>query len=147
MADVLTPAQRSHCMSKVKGKNTLLEVNFRKLLWARGLRYRLGYKLPGKPDLVFVGPRVVVFVDGCFWHGCPIHGKNPATNSDFWKVKLTKNIIRDSKVNQELMKLGWEVVRFWEHAIKASPEQCVNELINIIQKRSKGDTSTRTKAP
>lgn len=137
MTDVMTPQQRSNCMSKVKNTNTSLEVKFRKILWTRGLRYRLGRKLLGKPDLVFVSAKVAVFIDGCFWHACPIHGQKPKTNSVFWTEKLDKNMLRDQKVNAGLIELGWEVIRFWEHELKEDTEQCVKKLIQTIKNRNK----------
>lgn len=135
MADVMTPEQRSRCMSKVKGKNTKLEVEFRKVLWARGLRYRLGWKLPGKPDLVFVGVKVAVFIDGCFWHACPIHGQEPKTNAGFWFEKLRKNKLRDQTVNMKLAELGWRVVRIWEHELREDADRCVSELSKTVKGR------------
>jgi len=135
VADVLTPQQRSHCMSKVKNKNTTLEVKFRKILWSRGLRYRLGRKILGKPDLVFVSAKVAVFIDGCFWHACPIHGQKPKTNTGFWSEKLAKNILRDQTVNIGLADLGWTVIRFWEHQLKDDVELCINELVRTLKDR------------
>lgn len=122
-------------MSRVKNKDTSLEVKFRKALWARGLRYRLGRRLLGKPDLVFVSAKIAVFIDGCFWHACPIHGQKPKTNSVFWSEKLTKNSLRDQNVNAGLVELGWTVVRFWEHELKDDAERCVNELIKTLEDR------------
>jgi DNA mismatch endonuclease (patch repair protein) len=130
MVDVLTPEQRRHCMSRVQGKNTTPEVTLRKALWAKGLRYRLNYKLPGKPDVVFVSARVAIFVDGCFWHGCPIHGSIPATNKQFWMNKLKNNIARDREVTELLTASGWLVLRFWTHELK-------DDLENVVRKITK----------
>lgn len=135
MADVMTPQQRSHCMSKVKNKNTTLELKFRKILWSRGLRYRLDRKLLGKPDLVFVSAKVAVFIDGCFWHACPLHGQEPKTNTGFWSEKLVKNKVRDQMVNSGLTDLGWMVIRFWEHELKDDVELCINELVRTLKNR------------
>lgn len=118
MADVLNKAQRSHCMSRIRGRDTKPELLLRKALWAAGMRYRLKSRLPGKPDIVFPGKRLAIFVDGCFWHGCPEHSQRPATNADFWEKKLSSNMQRDQKVNSELAAQGWRVLRFWEHEIK-----------------------------
>lgn len=122
-------------MSKVKNKNTTLEVKFRKILWSRGFRYRLGRKLLGKPDLVFVSAKVAVFIDGCFWHACPIHGQEPKTNVGFWSEKLAKNRLRDQTVNIGLTELGWTVIRFWEHELKDDVDLCVNELARTLKNR------------
>lgn len=118
MTDVLTPEQRRKCMSTIRCKNTKPEKRVRKALWSKGLRYRLGYKIPGNPDLVFVSSRIAVFIDGCFWHGCPDHFNQPQTNADFWKTKIEKNIARDRLVDQELSRMGWKVFRCWEHDVK-----------------------------
>nr|VFJ54090.1 MAG: T/G mismatch-specific endonuclease [Candidatus Kentron sp. DK] len=118
MTDRLTPEQRRRCMSRVRGRNTKPEVLLRRVLWAQGARYRLHAKLPGRPDLVFRGKRLAVFVDGCFWHGCPIHGEIPASNREFWEKKLGDNIARDRRIDAELSEMGWRVLRIWVHEIK-----------------------------
>lgn len=134
--DVLTAEQRSYCMSRIKGKNTGPELILRKALWSAGLRYRLGYKLPGKPDLVFVSSKTVVFIDGCFWHGCPLHVNYPKTNEIFWREKITKNINRDKMINENLKALGWNVMRFWEHEIEEGVSVIVEAIMENITKRA-----------
>lgn len=135
MTDVLTSEQRRHCMSRVRGKNTKPEVALRKALWAKGLRYRLHYKLPGKPDIVFVSAWVAVFVDGCFWHGCPLHGSIPATNKRFWKKKLARNMERDREVIEMLSGSGWLVMRFWTHELKDDLDKVVRNITKEVLKR------------
>jgi DNA mismatch endonuclease (patch repair protein) len=130
-------------MSRVKGQNTGPELKLRKTLWSLGLRYRLGYKLPGKPDLVFVSAKVAVFVDGCFWHACPLHGKVPQTNQVFWAEKILKNKLRDNHVNMELAKLGWTTIRFWEHEIKKDICTCSNRIIKAIEEKGKHGTPVK----
>ena len=98
MSDVLSRAQRSYCMSRIRGRDTSPEVRLRKELWRRGLRYRLSSKLPGKPDLVFPACQTAVFVDGCFWHRCPQHFTAPRSNADFWRRKVDANVERDRRV-------------------------------------------------
>lgn len=124
MADVLTPKQRSFCMSRIRGRDTKPEVALRKKLWQLGLRYRLGAKLPGKPDLVFPKHRVVVFIDGCFWHGCAKHMVEPKSNKKFWLNKIQRNKARDAEVNRILKKSGWNIIRIWEHEIRADIQSC-----------------------
>ncbi|MBY3115643.1 very short patch repair endonuclease [Rhizobium laguerreae] len=119
MPDVMTPEQRSRCMSRIRATKTKPEMRLRKALWTQGLRYRVNRKLPGKPDLVFVGARLAVFVDGCFWHGCPIHGKSPKSNQSYWTPKIARNRERDVIVSAALQSAGWTVLRFWEHEIEA----------------------------
>lgn len=137
MADRLTTAQRSRLMARIKSHNTSPEVLLRHRLWKEGLRYRLGraISLPGKPDLVFMGPRVVVFVDGCFWHGCPIHGHTPKSNKAYWGTKLAKNIARDKLNNSKLVALGWLPIRLWEHEIRKDMDACVKRVTESIQLR------------
>ena len=117
MADVMTKKQRSYCMSRIRGRDTQPEILLRKALWSAGYRYRLKSKLPGKPDILFPGRKVAIFVDGCFWHGCPDHSARPKTNAVFWSSKIDKNIDRDRKVTALLTAMGWKVVRIWEHEL------------------------------
>lgn len=124
MVDVLTPAQRKYCMSRIRGKDTKPEIVLRKLLWAAGCRYRLKNRLPGRPDIVFPRSKLAVFVDGCFWHGCPKHAVMPKTNRAFWRKKLSRNMQRDREVNHQLRKMGWRVVRLWEHQVDTKPGWC-----------------------
>lgn len=126
MTDVLTPKQRSRCMARNKGRDTKLEVALRKLCWALGLRYRIRSSLFGKPDFFFPKQKVAVFVDGCFWHGCPEHYKTPSTRKEFWKKKLDANRARDALVTHTLTSEGWRVVRIWEHQLKTKELLCAN---------------------
>lgn len=134
MTDVLTPPQRSYCMSRIKGKNTGPEVQLKRALWQSGLRYRVLGKVTGKPDLFFPRQRLAVFVDGCFWHGCPEHYKKPVENSVFWEKKIKGNIIRDNQVNSELISYGWTVLRFWEHQIAENLDACVTSITETLKK-------------
>lgn len=109
---------RSENMSRIRSRDTAPEVKLRKALWRQGLRYRLGYDLPGRPDLTFIGPRVTVFVDGCFWHGCPVHYSAPTTRHEFWARKLRDNVERDLAVDDTLTKLGWRPFHVWQHELK-----------------------------
>ncbi len=137
MVDVMTPEQRSRCMSRVKSANTTTEIRLRKALWAAGLRYRLRYKLPWKPDLVFVSARLVVFVDGCFWHGCPVHAKKPKTNERFWDTKLRENVERDQRANGQLRRMGWNVLRLWQHDIENDLDGTVRRVRDSIEDAGK----------
>ena len=135
MTDVLTPEQRKRNMSRIRGKNTSPELKLRKMLWESGIRgYRVHYKLPGKPDIVFTRKKVVVFVDGCFWHKCLVCFRPPETNAEFWNEKLQKNVERDLKVTKELEDLGWTVLRFWEHEVKKTPEDVVARILLALNR-------------
>jgi len=109
----------SERMSTFPRRDTTPELELRQELWRRGLRYRVDRPLDGKrrrrADLTFVGAKVVVFVDGCFWHGCPEHGTSPKANAEWWTEKLARNVARDADTNDYLAAQGWTVLRFWEH--------------------------------
>ena len=140
MVDVLTPAQRKYCMSRIRGKDTKPEIVLRKLLWAAGYRYRLKNRLPGRPDIIFPGSKLAIFIDGCFWHGCPKHAVMPKTNRAFWRRKLYRNMERDREVNQQLRKMGWRVVRLWEHQVDAKPDRCSAMIVNILTSNQSGNS-------
>jgi DNA mismatch endonuclease (patch repair protein) len=107
---------RSQQMAAVRQADTPPEVEIRRNLWKRGLRYRVGIRTPGgRPDLVFPRQRVAVFIDGCFWHGCPEHYVRPRTQEAFWCEKLRANFERDRRQTRALLDHGWSVLRFWEH--------------------------------
>lgn len=130
MPDVLTKAQRSYNMSRIRGKDTKVEMKLRKLLHQKGIRsYRLQYDLAGKPDIVFPRKKVVVFVDGCFWHKCPLHFVQPETRKDFWMKKIESNVLRDKNIDEKLKEDGWVVLRFWEHEIKQSPDEVLSRIL------------------
>lgn len=133
MADVLTPAQRSYCMSRNRGTDTKPEVSLRQALWRLGLRYRVKSRLPGKPDIVFPGAKTVVFVDGCFWHGCPDHFQQPQQNASFWRTKVERNRARDKQVGDELVASGWRVLRVWEHEVRADVTGCAERLLGRLR--------------
>ena len=132
MPDVLTPTQRSYCMSQIKGKDTKPEVALRKSLWNLGFRHRIKNKLPGRPDIVYPSIQVAVFVDGCFWHKCPEHYVHPKTRAEFWEKKIAENVERDRKNSALLESRGWLVVRVWEHEIRESLSDCVERLAAIF---------------
>ena len=133
MADVLTPEQRSYNMSQIRAQDTGPEVKLRKLLWSEGIRgYRIHYKLPGKPDIVFTKKKIAIFIDGCFWHKCPVCFQEPETRKEFWLKKIQSNIDRDKKVDEQLKNAGWTVIRIWEHEIRKEPENAVKKIIALL---------------
>jgi DNA mismatch endonuclease, patch repair protein len=101
-------------MSSIRSKDTKPEVKIRKALWVNGFRYRIHYG-SFKIDIAFPAKKLAIFIDGCFWHGCPIHSHQPKSNQAYWLPKLKKNIQRDNDVTQRLKAEGWKVMRFWEH--------------------------------
>lgn len=107
-------------MQANRRRDTKPERALRRLLHARGLRYRVDYRVgqgnaAPRPDIAFTAARVAVFVDGCFWHGCPEHAAVPTLNSDYWAPKLVRTRERDAEDDRQLLALGWRVIRVWEH--------------------------------
>ena len=133
MADNLTPEQRRYCMSRVKGKDTGLEISVRSALHRRGLRFRKHVKdLPGKPDIVFNRLKVAVFVDGDFWHGY----RFPTWEyklSEFWRKKISQTRKRDVKNHRKLREMGWTVIRLWQHELKRNFAGSVNRILSAIE--------------
>jgi DNA mismatch endonuclease (patch repair protein) len=120
----------SRVMSANKGKSTKPELLLRKALWSYGFRgYRVNWKkAPGRPDIAFIGKKLAIFVNGCFWHRCPLCNPNsPKSNIEFWENKFLKNSERDNRKNEQLKNAGWTVITIWECEIK-------NNLGNIVEK-------------
>jgi DNA mismatch endonuclease (patch repair protein) len=134
MTDVLTPAQRKYNMSRIRGKNTEPEIILRKILFSNGVRgYRIHYDIPGKPDIVFTKKKIAIFIDGCFWHKCPVCFQEPETRKKFWMNKISSNVERDEKVNLQLQNEGWRVIRIWEHEIRKEPDTVVQRICNLLK--------------
>jgi len=129
MPDVFTKEKRSEVMSRIKGKeNKDTELVMIQILQKNHISgWRRNQAVLGKPDFVFPKQKIALFVDGCFWHGCPKHSNMPKNNREFWKNKLEGNIKRDKNVSRELRKTRWKVVRVWEHELKY-PERVVAKL-------------------
>lgn len=113
-----------------RGRDTGPEMAVRRLLHARGFRYRVDLApVPGvrrRADIVFTRARVAAFIDGCFWHGCPEHATWPRTNADFWRQKIEGNRERDRDTDQRLREAGWTVLRFWEHEAAADVAEAIS---------------------
>ena len=133
MQDVLTPSQRHHCMSSIRGKNTKPEILVRKGLHARGFRFRLhNKKLPGSPDIVLPKYGVAIMVNGCFWHGhkgCR-YATEPKTNIEFWETKIARNRHRDEVTTAHLEALGWTVITIWECELRTSSQ--LDDRLNTL---------------
>ena len=120
---------RSEQMSRIRGSNTGPERALRQLLWAHGIRYRLQVKTPaGRADLASRSRRIAVFIDGCFWHGCPKHYVRPRSRERFWAEKLRGNVERDRRQTLAAEAADWTVLRFWEHEVEASPESVLQRI-------------------
>jgi DNA mismatch endonuclease (patch repair protein) len=141
MADVMTPAQRSRCMSRIRGRDTKPEISLRSALWRRGLRFRTKTRLHGKPDIVFPTERLAVFVDGCFWHRCPLHLSRPTANRQFWEQKLSGNVDRDRRTDAMLRADAWTVLRVWEHEVEDALDELVQRIYDcVVAKRATAKT-------
>lgn len=132
MADNLTHEQRSYCMSRVKGRDTGLERLVRSELHKRGLRFRKHVKnLPGKPDIVFVNKKVAVFLDGDFWHGYRFPQWERKL-SKFWRKKIGETRKRDQRNFAKLRRMGWRVIRIWEHSIERDLDRVVRKICKAL---------------
>lgn len=138
MADDRTTAQRSETMRRVRSEGTSCERSLLSALRRSGVRARAhsptAATLPGSPDLVFVRARVAVFVDGCFWHGCPTHCRLPATNRTYWRTKVRRNMARDRAAVLALRAAGWSVVRLWEHAVRADADASARRVMAAVRR-------------
>ena len=137
-------------MAKVRQKGTGAEVALRREMYRIGLRYRIDYEVLRKPrrvaDVAFPGRKIAVFVDGCFWHGCPEHATWPKQNAEFWRHKIEANCARDTDTNERLRNIGWTVLRFWEHE---PPTEAVDIVVKMVamgrSKRSASSTGPHKK--
>lgn len=130
MADTVLKKKRSEIMSKVKSKDSKIEVDFRKAIWKEGFRYR---KNPtnyfGKPDIVLPKYKTAIFIDSCFWHGCKKHCRLPTARKKYWAAKIQRNKERDKEVNRHYKKIHWKTIRVWEHEIAKNHKMILNKVI------------------
>jgi DNA mismatch endonuclease (patch repair protein) len=139
--DVFTKAKRSQVMAAIRSRgNKDTEVKLAAILRAARIRgWRRHQPVPGRPDFVFRRLRLAVFVDGCFWHGCPKHGRSPGSNREYWLPKLRRNKERDAAVARQLSRTGWSVIRLWEHQL-ANPvavSRRITRALTLLQKAGK----------
>ena len=162
MADVFGAKKRSEVMSRIRGKDNkstelALASAFRQsgiTGWRRHLSIKLKLKLAVgpqpkpiagakvlivRPDFVFRSERVAIFVDGCFWHRCPLHSQVPESNRVFWEAKLARNVERDRLVSRELKKAGWRVIRVWEHALSTNRGRATRRVVAALATRRSSD--------
>jgi DNA mismatch endonuclease (patch repair protein) len=125
----------SRVMSANKAKDTKPELMLRKLLWKNNVRgYRLNWKkAPGKPDIAFPAKKLAIFIHGCFWHRCPLCARSlPKHNTEFWKNKFDRNVIRDRSKSLQLEELGWKVITLWECQLKQNTQGIVENILQEI---------------
>ncbi|ERI35593.1 DNA mismatch repair protein Vsr [Arthrobacter sp. AK-YN10] len=120
-----------------RSRDTKPELAVRKLLHSRGFRYRVSQRpipaLKRTADLIFSRPKVAVFIDGCFWHGCPCHYRAPSANAQYWVAKLERNRLRDIETTKVLQMEGWTVLRFWAHEEAGTIADRIEEIINSVR--------------
>lgn len=123
-------------MKRVKQKDTAAELALRSALHGHGLRFRLHRRIEGVVvDVVFVTAKVAVFVDGCFWHGCPLHATFPKSNESYWLPKLAGNRERDLRQSEKLRSAGWGVIRLWEHECLPTTGKTIGRIETAISRR------------
>ena len=133
-AGFYTTKKRSKTMAKIRGKNSKPELLLRKALWRKNVRFRLHSKdLIGKPDLTIAKYKLVIFIDGDFWHGYQWELRKPKTNQNFWIPKIERNMQRDQFATEQLANMGFTVMRFWEHEIKRNLNACVNQVLLYLE--------------
>ncbi|MEU0587372.1 very short patch repair endonuclease [Streptomyces sp. NPDC006132] len=129
-------AAKRRNMQAVRSRDTKPELLVRRLVHASGLRYRVAARpLPNlrrTADMVFRSAKVAIFIDGCYWHGCPEHYVSPRTNFGYWSEKVTRNVARDRETDSKLEQAGWLVLRFWEHT---PAEESAAEIIRLVRDR------------
>lgn len=119
-------------MSHIRGKNTSIEVAFRKAIYATGTRgYRIRGRVPGSPDIYFSRLRLAVFIDGCFWHRCPTCFRKPKSNLKYWNKKIRDNVARDRRTNVALQKEGIRFIRIWEHDVRSRLPQAMKRFAAV----------------
>lgn len=131
--DILTKAQRSERMSRIKSADTKIELKFKRYLKSKGINRRAKSKLTGHPDVYFPANKLAVFIDGCFWHKCKKCYVEPKSNKQYWTLKISKNVKRDKLVNKLLKQQDIRVLRFWEHEINTDIEACYKRLIELMK--------------
>ena len=137
-------SEMSRRMGAVRKRDNGPEMAVRRLLHAAGLRYRVAWPVPGQRrrtiDIAFTRARVAVYIDGCFWHGCPLHGTSPKANAAWWAEKIATNRARDADVTAQLRDLGWTVLRFWEHE---SPQEVTASVLAVVHGDAPGSHEVR----
>jgi len=145
LTDIVDKATRSWVMSRIRGKDTGPEVRLRQLLWSHGVRFRKhDVSVPGKPDLTISKARLAVFVDGCFWHGCPHHYRPPKQRARYWREKLDGNRMRRRDVLRQLRAMDWSVAQIWECRLRENPLGVMGNLIKRIEARKGNNRVNKT---
>ena len=137
MTDKITKDQRSKVMKSIRAQSKL-ENQVSKALWRKGLRFRKNVRsLYGTPDISVKKYKLVIFIDSCFWHSCPLHGKMPKSNQEFWQKKLQRNVEHDKEVTSYYLDKGWNIMRIWEHDIKENFDHIIEIVFSFVEEAKK----------
>ena len=137
MTDKITAEQRSKVMQSIDAQSKL-ENQISKALWKKGLRFRKNVRnLYGTPDISIKKYKLVIFIDSCFWHSCPLHGKMPKSNQEFWQKKLQRNVEHDKEVTSYYLDKGWNIMRIWEHDIKENFDHIIEIIFSFVEEAKK----------
>ena len=136
MTDVFTPEKRSWVMSRIRRKNTKIDLKMKEILSKTNCAYERYPKMFGNPDFIIKRKKIVIFCDGDFWHGYNYDSKKKPAKK-FWRDKIEENIRRDKKISRKLRREGWSVLRFWEHDIEKNPEKCIRRIKTKIKERNR----------
>ena len=146
MVDTISKKKRSDVMSRIRGKhNERTELALMELMRASAVSgWRRHLRITGTPDFSFPRQRVAIFVDGCFWHGCPKCYRRPKSNRRFWDTKIATNKRRDRRVSRELKAAGWKVIRIWEHSLAKQPVRCIKRIQKALRENQRQRTKQRS---
>jgi len=128
MPDIFTPKKRSWVMSRIRAKNTKIDLRMKKILSEKKIKFEMYPKMFGNPDFIIKRKKIAIFCDGDFWHGYRYDEKKKPGKM-FWRDKIEGNIARDRRVSRKLRREGWSVLRFWEHDIERKPEKCRRRIL------------------
>lgn len=134
LTDVFSPEKRSWVMSRIRSKNTKIDLKMKKMLSELSCGYKMYPKMFGSPDFILKQRRIAIFCDGDFWHGYNYHEKKRPTTK-YWRQKIESNMKRDHSVSRKLRMEGWSVLRFWEHDIHNDPYKCKRKILRKIKLR------------
>jgi DNA mismatch endonuclease (patch repair protein) len=138
MTDKVSSEKRTQIMKQIKSKKTRLENKIVSDLWRSGFRFRRNVNsLLGKPDISIKKYKVAIFIDSCFWHGCPQHCRMPESNKSYWQNKIKRNKERDKKVSAYYIEKRWNLLRIWEHDIKNDYKKSINVISEFIENAKK----------
>jgi len=134
MSDTVSKKKRSEIMSRIRSRDSKIELLFRKELWKQGFRYsKNSSKYFGKPDVVLLKHKTVIFIDSCFWHGCKKHCRIPSVRKKYWIEKIARNKERDKEVSRHYKKEGWKIFRIWEHNLKRDASIEIKNMVKSMK--------------